>query len=149
MEELKFEILINADPMTVHRLMLEDKTYREWTSAFNETSHYSGSWEKDSKIIFKGTDEKGNTGGMVSRIAENIPGKIVSIEHLGILSGDKEITSGPEVEGWKGAKEIYEFEESNGNTILHVRMDSNQEFKDYFAEIWPKALAKLKSICES
>ena len=149
MEELNFEILINADPITVHRLMLEDKTYREWTSAFNETSHYLGSWDKNSKIIFKGTDDKGNTGGMVSRIAENIPGKIISIEHLGILSGDEEITSGPEVEGWKGAREIYEFENSNGNTILRVRMDANQEFKEYFAETWPKALAMLKSICES
>jgi len=149
MEELSFEILIKADPLKVHRLMLEDKTYREWTSAFNPDSNYSGSWEKDSKIIFKGSDDKGNTGGMVSRIDENLPGKIISIEHLGILSGDEEITSGPEVEGWKGAKEIYEFEESNRNTILRVRMDSNQEFKEYFAETWPKALAKLKSICES
>jgi len=86
---------------------------------------------------------------MVSKIRENIPNKFLSIEHLGTLKGEEEITSGPEVESWAGALENYTFKSNNGNTVVEVDMDSNQEFKSYFMDTWPKALKKLKAICES
>ena len=148
LETLHFEISIKAPAMKVYQVMLDEKTYKEWTSVFNATSQFVGSWEKGSKVLFVGTDEKGETGGMVSRIKENIPGKFVSIEHLGILAGDKEILEGPEVEGWAGALENYTFTEKNGETLLGVDLDSNQEFKDMFSDLWPKALEKLKAIVE-
>ena len=148
MEKIKFETTINAPAEKVYKAMLDDKTYREWTAEFNPTSHYKGSWEKGSKILFIGSDQDGNVGGMVSRIEENIPNKFVSIKHLGILKGDKEITSGSEVEGWGDALENYTFTNQNGKTVVKVEMDSNQEFKSYFEETWPKALKKLKEISE-
>lgn len=148
-EPLHFEISINAPADKVYNAMLDESTYREWTAAFNPTSHFEGSWEKGSKIIFIGTDEKGNKGGMVSRVKENIPGKYLSIEHRGILQGDNEITSGPEVEEWAGALENYSFTNVDGNTLLAVDMDSNENFRAYFEETWPKALDKLKAICEA
>jgi uncharacterized protein YndB with AHSA1/START domain len=149
LEVISFEININAPAEKVFNTMLEDKSYREWTSVFNETSHYKGSWNKGSKILFVGCDKDGNVGGMVSKIRENIPGKFISIEHLGLLKGDEEITSGPEVSGWAGALENYNFKTSNGNTVVEVDMDSNEDFKSYFEETWPKALNKLKAICEN
>jgi uncharacterized protein YndB with AHSA1/START domain len=149
LEVISFEISINAPAEKVFNLMLEDKTYREWTAEFNPTSSYKGSWDKGSKILFVGTDKDGNVGGMVSKIRENIPGKFISIEHLGLLKGDEEITSGPEVSSWAGALENYNFKTSNGNTVVEVDMDSNEDFKSYFEETWPKALNKLKAICES
>lgn len=145
---LHFKITINAPVEKVYQLMISKPTYEEWTKEFNPTSNFEGSWEKGSKILFIGSDEKGNVGGMVSKIKENIPNKFISIEHLGLLHGDKEITSGPEVEGWAGALENYTFTSENGKTILAVDTDSNEEYKAYFEEIWPKALNKLKSICE-
>jgi hypothetical protein len=42
--------------------------YAQWTSLFNPTSTYEGSWDKGNKILFIGVDEKGEKGGMVSRI---------------------------------------------------------------------------------
>lgn len=149
LEVISFEININAPAEKVFNTMLEDKSYREWTSVFNETSHYKGSWNKGSKILFVGCDKDGNVGGMVSKIRENIPGKFISIEHLGLLKGDEEITSGPEVSSWAGALENYNFKTSNGNTVVEVDMDSNEDFKSYFEETWPKALNKLKTICEN
>ena len=148
MEKIKFETTINAPADKVYKVMLDDKGFREWTAEFNPSSHYKGSWEKGSKMLFIGSDDEGNTGGMVSRIEENIPNKFVSIKHLGILQGDKEITSGGEVEGWGDAYENYTFIEENGKTTVKVEMDSNQEFKSYFEETWPKALRKLKEISE-
>jgi hypothetical protein len=149
MEKIYFEISINAPAQKVYQNMIDEKHYKEWTSVFNATSHYKGSWEKGSKILFIGSDSDGNTGGMVSRIKENIPNKFISIEHCGILKGNTEVTSGKEVEGWAGSLENYTFNEADGITLLKVDLDSNEEFKDYFTEIWPKALHILKTICET
>lgn len=151
-EKLHFEISINAKVEKVYSAMLDENHYKEWTSAFNPDSHFKGSWEKGSKILFLGTDQNGNMGGMASRIKENIPNKFVSIEHQGIIQNGEEITTGPEVESWAGAMENYFFTDDNGKTILSVNMESDQEFNEHFKSIfidtWPKALKKLKSICE-
>jgi uncharacterized protein YndB with AHSA1/START domain len=145
---INFEIEINAPASVVYSTMIEDKSYREWTSAFNPGSYFKGTWEKGSKILFIGVDGQGNEGGMVSRIKENIPNEYISIEHIGLLYGNEEITSGPEVEGWAGAFENYTFIDKVNTTLLKVELDANNEFNEYFSETWPKSLEILKSICE-
>ncbi|NJO69915.1 MAG: hypothetical protein HC830_12095 [Bacteroidetes bacterium] len=145
---LHFEIVINASVGTVYQNMIDAKSYSAWTAAFNPTSRFEGTWDKGASIRFLGTDQDGSVGGMISRIRENIPNKFISIEHLGMITGDKEITSGPEVESWAGALENYSFREENGKTILAVDTDSNEEFETYFKDTWPLALQKLKEICE-
>lgn len=147
-EPLHFEVSIDANAEKVYATMLDEKQYSAWTAEFNSDSRFKGSWEKGSKILFFGEDQNGNVGGMVSRIKENIANKFVSIEHLGVIHNGKEITSGPEVDVWAGAMENYTFTEANGKTLLSIDADSNHEFKSYFLETWPKALQKLKAICE-
>jgi uncharacterized protein YndB with AHSA1/START domain len=146
---MHIEILIDAAAEKVYRTMLEPSTYNEWTSAFNPSSRYEGSWEKGSTIRFIGEDQEGNKGGMISRIRENIPNKFVSIEHLGIFQGDKDITSGPEVEKWAGGLENYTFEERKGNTLVLIDVDVTPEFEAFFGDTWPKALNRLKELCET
>jgi len=148
LETLHFEISIDAPVETVYQVMLDKKHYEEWTVAFNPTSRYEGSWEKGAKIVFIGTDENGNTGGMVGLIKENIPNQFVSIEYTAIIRGDREITSGPEVEGWTGSCENYTFKATDKKTLLSVDLDTNHQFLDYFKATYPKALDLLKSICE-
>ena len=146
---LHFEININAPAEKVYAKMLDKKTYEEWTHEFNPTSYYKGSWNKGEKILFIGTDKNGVAGGMVSKIKENIPNKFVSIEHIGILKDNQEITSGEAIKGWAGALENYTFRSTNGHTTLSIDIDANEEFKSYFNDTWPKALNKLKIICEN
>lgn len=148
MEKLHFEIVIPASAKKVYDTMIGEKTYQAWVSVFNESSRVKGSWDKGSKILFLGTDEQGKEGGMVSRIVENIPNQFISIEHYGMIKDGKEIVSGPEVERWAGSHENYTFKEKAGETTLLVALDSDEEYKSYFEGMWPKALAKLKSICE-
>lgn len=151
MKKLQFKVNIHAPVSRVYDLMLgisSKSTYEQWTSLFNPTSSYEGSWDKGSKILFVGVDEKGEKGGMVSRILEHIPGQFVSIQHYGLLAGDKEITEGPEVKKWANGFENYTFEESNGTTILTVDLDTAEDFVDYMNENYPKALDRLKEICE-
>ncbi|MFN8430853.1 MAG: SRPBCC domain-containing protein [Spirosomataceae bacterium] len=149
-KEVTFEKVINASALSVYNKMIGSETYKIWTKAFNPTSDFKGSWEKGSKILFVGISEDGQEGGMVSQIADNIPGKFVSIKHIGILQGGEEITSGPMVEGWGDALENYYFEDlEEGTSKLSVKMDVNHEYLDYFNETWPKALEILKEIAEN
>ncbi|HEX2967518.1 MAG TPA: SRPBCC domain-containing protein [Bacteroidales bacterium] len=146
---LHFETEINADTETVWKTMINENQYREWTSVFNSTSGFRGSWEKGSKILFTGTNNEGKEEGMVSRIKENIPGKFISIEHLGILKNGVEITCGPDVDDWQGALENYTFQPRAGKTILGVDIDVNStEFTDYFKQTWPKALEIVRQLSE-
>ena len=151
MKRLQYKIDIKAPVAKVYKTMLglENKsTYEAWTAEFNPTSTYEGNWQKGSKILFIGTGEDGEKGGMVSEIAENIPNQFVSIRHLGIVKGDTEITSGEEVENWIGAMENYSFEENNGMTTLTVDIDMVEDYIDYFDRAYPKALNKLKQTIE-
>lgn len=149
MQTLAFEIDINAPVNKVAKTMLGEETYKAWTAEFNPTSRYKGSWNKGSKMLFIGTDKDGNEEGIVSRIKEHLPNKFVSIEHLGMVSKGQEITSGEAVEGWAGSLENYSFFETKTGTRVFVTLDSNEDFKDYFSEAWPRALKKLKQICEA
>jgi len=85
---------------------------------------------------------------MIAEIVEHIPNSFISIRHYGIVDGDNEITDGPKVEAWAGAFENYTFLESEGHTSLTVELDTNEEYAQYFDEAWPRALRKLKEICE-
>ncbi|MDX9811265.1 MAG: SRPBCC family protein [Bacteroidales bacterium] len=145
---MHFEISIKASVEVVYKTMLEAETYSQWTSVFNPSSHFSGSWEKGSRIYFLGNDRDGNLGGMVSTIRENIPNRFVSIEHLGIVEDGEEIYSGHKVEGWAGALENYTFIPKGSDTLLEIDLDVDSNWKIYFDETWPKALDKLKLICE-
>ncbi len=157
MEKLQFKVSINAPVTKVYDFMhgtSSKSTYEQWTSLFNPTSTFEGSWDKGSKILFIGVDEKGEKGGMVSKIAENIPNQFVSIQHYGLLKEGKEITEGPEVEKWANGFENYTLEESattDGKpttTTVTVDLDTTEDFVDYMNESYPKALDKLKEICE-
>ncbi|HEX2394642.1 MAG TPA: SRPBCC family protein [Bacteroidales bacterium] len=148
-EMLHFEILIDASAEKVYTAMIDPKHYNEWTSEFNPTSQFKGSWEKGSKILFLGDAPDGSLGGMVSRIKENIPYRYISIEHLGIVENGKEVLCGPDVDDWVGAQENYTFIEKDGKTLLSVDTDTIEKYNQYFLNTWPKALQKLKSICES
>lgn len=156
MKKLQFKVSINAPVTKVYDFMLgmnNKSTYEQWTSLFNPTSTYEGNWDKGSKILFVGIDEKGEKGGMVSRIAENILNRFVSIQHYGLLKADKEITDGPEVEKWANGFENYTFEENNGpdnyrGTTVTVDLDTAEDFLDYMNQTYPKALDKLKEFCE-
>lgn len=153
MTNLQFKILINAPVAKVYDYMLgisNKSTYEQWTALFNLTSTYEGNWEKGSKVLFVGVDENGEKGGMVSRITENIPNQFVSIQHYGMIKAGKEITEGPEVEKWGNGMENYTFEENNETVSVTLDLlNIPEEFVDYMKDAYPKALEKLKEICEN
>lgn len=145
LERLHYEIEIASPPMKVHELMLAKETYKEWTHAFSPGSTFIGNWEEGSRIIFVSESEN---EGMYGRIEKNDPGKFVSIEHLGEWKDGREVAPDDATLNWVGAHENYTFEETDKGTLLKVDLDSPEDFSEHFDGMWPKALDKLKEICE-
>jgi hypothetical protein len=152
MEKLQYTIKINAPVNKVYDLMLgisNKSTYEQWTAMFNPTSTFEGNWDKGSKMLFVGVDGKGEKGGMVSEIVENILNEYVSIRHYGLVKANAEITTGPEVEKWANGFENYTFQENNGVTTITIELVGlTEDLTGYMNDNWPRALDKLKEICE-
>lgn len=153
MEKMQFKKEINAPAAKVHEIMIGKETFKQWTAVFNPSSDVEGggvegSWDKGSKILFIATDKNGKREGMVGYIRENTPSQYVSIEYKGVVDGDNEITEGPIAEEWQGF-ENYTFDGHGEITTVTVDIDVNDQMVDYFRETYPKALDKLKEICEA
>ncbi len=124
--------------------MLEDASYREWSSVFMPGSYYQGDWSEGSKMLFLGPDEGKKDGGMVAVVKENRPGEFVSLNH------QAEVRDGVEVP-WDGAGgfENYTLEDKDGGTEVSIDLlGLPDEYAGMFNEAWPKALEKLKEIAE-
>ncbi|EKE19672.1 MAG: hypothetical protein ACD_8C00124G0021 [uncultured bacterium] len=149
-EKLHFEEVINAPVQKVWDTMLDLETYKQWTKAFEPTSYYEGSWEKGSKMKFLGKGES----GMLSEIAENIPQKFISIRHLGLVTNGVEDTISEEAKKWSQGTENYTFVEKGSQTLLKIDLElkSSEGIKEMtvvFGDMWPRALKKLKEMCEA
>ena len=139
MKKLKFNVSIDAPKEKVWDILWADKSYREWTSVFSEGSYAKSDWKEGSRIEF--LDGKGN--GMYSVIEKKIPNAEMSFRHLGDLKDGVENPA-----NWGDAREKYFLEESNGKTELKTELDITEEYEPYFADIFPKALEKVKQLAE-
>ena len=148
METIRFAIQINAPVQKVWQVMLDHPTYEEWAGEFNAGSTYVGNWDKGSAIRFIALNDEGKEEGMLSRIKENKGSQYISIEHYGVILNGIEDTSSEEVRNWAPSLENYTFSEQDGKTNLAVDMEVTEEYKSMFEEMWPRALNKLKEICE-
>ena len=145
MKTVRHSITIRAPREAVWDAMLGPETYRAWTAPFCEGSYYEGSWNTGDRIRFLGP---GGAGGMTSVIAESRRPEFVSIKHLGIVKAGVEDTTSPAATAWAPAFENYTFVDEFGATALTVEVETPEDFEAFMNEAWPKALAKLKEICE-
>ena len=141
---LQFSIDIQAPVQTVWQRMFSDVGYRNWTSAFCDGSYFKGSWQQGEMIRFLSP----SGDGMVARIAEHIPLELMSIKHLGFIFDGKDDFTSDKVLSWAPAYENYRFIETVDGTRLEVEQDIALEYEQYMQDTWPKALQKLKALCE-
>lgn len=146
MKTLGFEIDIHASREKVWHAMLEQDTYRIWTSEFTAGSYYEGSWEQGSRIRFLSPDG----GGMVAVVDENRPFEHISIRHLGEIRKGVDDTESDLVKSWAGiAFERYTLREADGITHLEVTCDVTPEYEAMMNDMWPRALQRLKTLVET
>ncbi len=145
MEKIKFSTRIKAPKEKVWKILWDDSSYRQWTSAFCEGScAVTDNWKEGTKVLFLSP----GGSGMVSTVAANRPNEFMSFKHLGEVKDGVEDTTSEKVKEWAGARENYTLKESDGVTELVMEMDINNEFKDMFMNIWPKALEQVKILSE-
>ncbi len=144
MKTKQYTVSIMAPVETVWNVMLEPETYKVWAAEFAQDTYYEGSWDKGSKIRF--VIPSGD--GMLSEIVENNLHEFISIKHIGMIINGFEDTESPEVKKWTPSYENYSFSISEKETKIIVDIDVPDEYENFFEEMWPKALTKLKQICE-
>jgi hypothetical protein len=144
MKTLHFSKYIGAPRPRVWATMVEDATYRKWTAAFCEGSHFKGSWNTGDDIRFLAP----NGDGMSSRIAESRLPEFISIKHLGEIVGGVEDTTSERVRAWAPAFENYTLTERDRGTDLEVSLEVSADWETFMLEAWPKALEVLKALCE-
>lgn len=144
MKTLTFEITIDAPRAVAWTRMLGAESYKAWTSPFGEGCHFVGSWDKGARIQFLA--QSGD--GMTAVIAENTPNEYVSIRHLGMIEKGVEDTTSEKVRAWAPAYENYRFADAAGGCRVTVTLDTAPEWEQYMLDTYPKALARLKELCE-
>ncbi len=144
MDKIKFTIEINAPREKVWSSLWEDANYRNWTSAFTEGSYAESDWNEGSKILF--LTPKG--AGMYSKIEKKVANEMMSFKHLGEIKDFKELPKDDKSASWSGSCENYYLKSTDNGTHLTVELDVVPEFADYFNDMFPKALKKVKEIAE-
>ena len=141
MGELRYSIEIPAPRARVWACMLDDATYRDWTTSFHPGPYYEGEWRTGADMRFLGPDG----GGMRARIERADAPEYVSIEHLGELRAG----TATDPTDWVGAYERYYFHEQvDGGTKLDVELlGVPDEYTPMMNEMWPPALERLRQIC--
>ncbi len=144
-KRLEFRTTIAAPVERVWDEMLGDESYCEWTAAFHEGSYFEGSWVQGEGIRFLSP----SGDGMIAEIAENLRHERISIRHLGYVMNGVEDTESEAVRAWAPAYENYIFRPVAGGTELIIEQDVSGEFEQMMQESWPKALERLKALCEA
>ncbi|MBK8725995.1 MAG: SRPBCC domain-containing protein [Holophagaceae bacterium] len=142
---LHFTEFIQAPRARVWTTLQDPDSYRLWTAEFCGGSYFEGSWAEGARIRFliPGGD------GMTSVIAENRLHEFISIRHLGDVKQGVDDTDSEAVRAWAPAHENYRFVDQDGGTEVQVSVEITPDFEDYMNRTFPKALKRLKALCEA
>ena len=145
LKRLQWSVDIAAPASKVYQMLVGPESYQQWTSAFGDGLYFEGSWQKGQRIRF--LTPQGH--GVTSEIAEIRPNEFISIRHLGYIADNGvEDTSSEAIRAWAPAYENYTFAATPQETKLTVDQDITDAFEG-MEETWPKALEKLKALCEN
>ena len=145
MKKVEFKIDISAGRQKVWDIMFNPKTYKEWVNVSWPGSYYEGTWKQGENVRFISPGQ----GGTMATLVEHRPYEFILAKHIAVLNSDSTEDRDSEIaKGWIGTTEAYTFTENNRETNLKVEVNTNPEWEKMFTDGWPKALAKLKEICE-
>jgi hypothetical protein len=146
MKHLEFKTEIAADKKKVWNTMLNPETYKKWVDVAWPGSYFEGIWAKGEKIRFLSSGQ----GGTLAELKEQKPYETILAEQVAVINPDGSEDRESEVaQGWVGTTERYTFEEKNGKTNLIVEINTPPAWAGMFEDGWPKALEKLKQMCEN
>lgn len=143
---LTFQIEINAAPEKIWEVLWSDLGYRKWTEIFTPGSYAeSEDWKTGSLVRF--LSPKGH--GLYALIEEHIPNRSMIFKQLGLVNGGINQAIDAETAVWSGCKEIYHLDSSSSHPLLTVTLETQEESVNYFNEVFPKALARIRELTQS
>lgn len=139
MKLLVFKIEIKSSPENVWKVLFTQDAQQKWSSALNEGTYFIGNWEEGS--VMKFLDQKNN--GMYNLVLKNSPVKELSMKHLGwILEGELS------PQDWGDSTITYFLEPIENGTLLIAKVNSLDEFVDFFNSKYPQNFEKIKELSE-
>lgn len=145
MKQLEFNVQIASDKQKVWNTMLQLESYEVWAGAAWPGSSYEGEWAKGKNLKFISPGQ----GGTMATLLEHNPYEFTLAKHIALINPDgSEDRESDTAKGWIGTTESYTFTEQNGGTALKVVIETFPAWEKMFTDDWPKALQKLKEICE-
>lgn len=143
MKTIRFSQHIQAPRATVWHHMLDAASYRDWTSAFCEGSYYEGSWAEGAELRFLSPGGQ----GILSQVVERQEGAVIRLRHQAELE-NFQVKPG-RADDWCNTAEDYLFHDEAGGTRLDIEMQVTPAFEAMLVDLWPKALLRLKTLCET
>lgn len=145
MKKISFITEIRAPKQKVWETMLNPASYREWVAASWPGSYYEGKWEKGEHLKFLSPGR----GGTMALVDDQKPFDYCMTHHVAVINADGTLDTESEgAKKWIGTVENYHLHEKNGGTELQVEIQTSPEWEKMFNDDLPKALARLKEICE-
>ena len=141
LNQMHFDIDIDAPREKVWRVLWDDASFRDWSSVFAEGSYAVSDWKEGSTVQFI---DPSNNSGMQAIIEKKRPNEFISFRHEAELKDGK--VQPPAA--WSGAHENYTLTSSNGRTLLKVDLDAADEHQKMFNDKFPKALKRIKELSE-
>ena len=146
MKTLIFKTLISASKQKVWDTMIEPETYAAWTGEVWPASYYVGEWKTGENLSFIGA----SGSGTLATLLDCNPYDHILAKHIAVLlPGGAEDRESEMACGWINSLEEYTFGEKDGATELTVSMTVGPDWETMFNHDWPKAMAKLKAVCEA
>ena len=137
-------IAIDAAAEKVWDVLFQDHFNRIWYAEFSPGTYAITDWQVGSKVVFLDISQS----GIIGKIVESNPFKILSLEYTGILVSGVEDYDTEDAHALKGDREIYNLEEEDGKVKLNITGDMAEQYYEAMSASWEKALLKIKELAE-
>jgi hypothetical protein len=145
MIKLNYSIDIKAKKEHIWKTMIDPETYQKWVKAFSANSKFIGEWKQGETILFFDPD----LGGSKAILEIFSPYDEILTRHFSMIDKNQNENNEDEMsKKWIGSTERYRFVESGNGTKLEIEMKTNEVFSEMFNKSWPKALERIKDLCE-
>ena len=136
---------IGASKEKVWQVLFGEQYVPIWYAEFSLGARADATWRVNSKVLF--TDISG--GGLVGKVVESNPYKMLSVEYQGLVVTGEEDYDSEEARAVRGGREVYILEEKEGIVQLSVEIDMPEQVFDSMALAWEKALEKIRYLAEA
>jgi uncharacterized protein YndB with AHSA1/START domain len=139
---MQFTIEINATKEKVWGTLWRDASFREWANIIDPGTHMVGDLKEGGEVQYISSE---NGYGVTSLVEKLVANEFLLLRHH---ADTQEAGKQAREKEWTGGKESYSLTEKDSVTTLTVAVDVPPNLEEYFKNIFPKALERVKVLAE-